>query len=147
MPANTRTNTNPADDAGLWDDAEIISTYTRADALQDGVLVDVSQDAREKGFRIPVAITAALHARLEPDEDETSQGQSYTGRLHDVLWLAYLAARRSAPGAGRLAFQVVVAEKPPKGRDLKRNTLSLYATVDPGDASEPVITIGFPDDF
>jgi hypothetical protein len=28
---------------GLWDDAEVIYAYTRAQALEDGVLVDVSE--------------------------------------------------------------------------------------------------------
>ncbi len=30
---------------------EVISTYTRAQAIQDGVLVDVSAMAREAGFK------------------------------------------------------------------------------------------------
>jgi len=34
---------------GLWDDAEVIYAYTRAQALEDGVLVDVSGMASEPG--------------------------------------------------------------------------------------------------
>jgi hypothetical protein len=132
---------------GIWDDAEIISIYTRAAALEDGTLVDVSEAAREKGFRYPVAITTALHTRLEPDEYEQSQGQSYLGRLHDVLWMAYLSTRRAATAVNHLAFQVIVAERRLNGRGLKPNTLTLWATVDGGDDGKPVITIGFPDDF
>jgi hypothetical protein len=36
---------------GLWDDAKVISTYTRAQALEDGVLVDVSEMAKEAGIK------------------------------------------------------------------------------------------------
>ena len=35
----------------MFDKADLIHAYTRADALGDGVLIDVSQTAREAGFR------------------------------------------------------------------------------------------------
>ena len=38
---------------------KVISVYTRAQALADGVLIDAGPMAREAGFRWPVAITAA----------------------------------------------------------------------------------------
>jgi len=34
----------------------VIHTYTRAQAIEDGVLIDVSEMAREAGFRWPVAV-------------------------------------------------------------------------------------------
>ena len=40
-------------------DPKLISSYTRAEALADGVLVDVSETAREAGFVLPVALTRA----------------------------------------------------------------------------------------
>ena len=42
----------------------VISVYTRAQAIEDGILVDVSETAREAGFKIPVAITRAVWDRL-----------------------------------------------------------------------------------
>jgi hypothetical protein len=33
----------------MFDDAEVIHAYTRADALRDGVLIDVSATAMEAG--------------------------------------------------------------------------------------------------
>ena len=41
-----------------------ISAYTRAQAIDDGILVDVSGTAREAGFNIPVAITRSVWNRL-----------------------------------------------------------------------------------
>ena len=38
----------------------VIFAYTRAQAIEDGILVDVSETAREAGFRIPVAITRTV---------------------------------------------------------------------------------------
>ena len=37
-----------------------ISAYTRAQAIDDGILVDVSDTAREAGFNIPVAVTRTV---------------------------------------------------------------------------------------
>jgi hypothetical protein len=41
---------------------EVISTYTRAQAIEDGVLVDAGSIALEAGFTGPVALTSAVWA-------------------------------------------------------------------------------------
>ena len=38
----------------------VIYTYTRAQAIEDGVLVDVSTLAAEAGIRYPTAVTRGL---------------------------------------------------------------------------------------
>jgi hypothetical protein len=43
--------------------ADLIHRYTRADAIRDGVLIDVSATAREAGFKYAVALTAAAWAQ------------------------------------------------------------------------------------
>jgi len=48
---------------GFWDDAEIIYAYTRAQAIEDGELVDLSETAREAGIKFPVAVTRAVWAK------------------------------------------------------------------------------------
>lgn len=62
-----------------------ISVYTRDEALADGVLVDATAWARECGFRVPVALTAALWALLAEGE---SGADSARGRARDVLAVA-----------------------------------------------------------
>ena len=42
----------------------VISTYTRAQAIEDGVLVDVGSTAQEAGFKWPVALTCRGLGRL-----------------------------------------------------------------------------------
>jgi len=39
---------------------KFIRTYTRAEALADGVLVGVSETATKAGFKVPVAVTKAF---------------------------------------------------------------------------------------
>jgi len=131
----------------IQEDDELIYTYTRAQALADGVLVDVSQMAAEAGFRYPTVITADLHARITPSEQEQALGQSYEGRLWDVVFLASFAARQAGM-PDRCSFEVGLfeAEAAPPHRT-HHATLSLWMVVGPGDQGEPVITIGFPEDF
>ena len=56
------------DGVDFWADAEVISRYTRAQALADGQLVDCTTMAREAGFTFPVALSHAVwHDYVEPD--------------------------------------------------------------------------------
>lgn len=120
---------------GFWDDAKVISVYTRAQALADGVLVDVSELAREAGFQIPVALTRTLHdGPVTPPK--SNKVEDVNGRLWDVLWMASLKIRRCPDGADRVLFPVI----------LGRKTYELKAVVGGGDSGEPVITIMLPDE-
>ena len=49
----------------------VLSAYTRAQAIEDGFLVDVSETAREAGFTIPVAVTRSAWNRLVALPEET----------------------------------------------------------------------------
>jgi hypothetical protein len=71
---------------------QIISRYTRAQAIEDCVLFDVTEQAKETGLLLPTVITDHMHNVLE-DIPKESLGQDYRGRLHDVLWMAYLKLR------------------------------------------------------
>lgn len=51
------------DTSGLFEDAPVIHSYSRQDAIEDGVLIECPQDlGREAGFVIPIAFTAAAWA-------------------------------------------------------------------------------------
>jgi hypothetical protein len=73
---------------------EVIFSYTRAQAIADRVLIDVTPTALEAGFRFPVATTAALMAAVETVPQQYSH-EDIEGRLGDLLWMASLAARKS----------------------------------------------------
>ena len=124
---------------GVFADAEYISVYTRAEAIEDGVLKDVSELAREAGFVYPVAIELDLYARLDPNDRDGGLGQDFTGRMWDVLTMMKGAANRT-PRTDRLHFQVVIQEVE-VAAEPKMNTLNLCAVCLLGDNFEPVITI------
>jgi hypothetical protein len=78
----------------MFDEADLIHRYSRADALRDGVLIDVSATAREAGIRWPVALTRAVWERCVAVPPGVAC-QDEAGRLWDVVWLFRLAISRS----------------------------------------------------
>lgn len=113
---------------------EVIHHYSRAQAIADGVLVDVSKVAQELGFRAPAAVTAAVWTRCVAWQNEEA-GQDEQGRLWDVLWLARLAAR-SAKEQSEVGYTLRLEQT---GGVVERVALRLC--IGPGDEGEPVITI------
>lgn len=131
---------------------EPVYSYSRAQAFEDGYLVDVTSTAREAGFRFPVALTRAAWDDCVAWDDEDSERkrwpQDEAGRLWDVLSMTRFYMRgaiRRDPNADRFALQVL--RVPRDGRGHKARIVTLQAHVGPGDNAEPVITIGFAEDF
>ena len=127
--------------------------FSRAQALDDGVLIDCSSTAQEAGIVWPVAITAAAWADCVGWSDADDQrkrghtGQSESARLWDVCWMASMAIRaalrRGQDEAGPpLAFQLY--RVPRDGRGIRPRLVTLLLRVGPGDTGEPVITILLP---
>jgi hypothetical protein len=124
----------------MFENADLIHRYSRADALRDGVLVDVTETAREAGIRYPVALTLGAWekcVRVPPGvvcQDEA-------GRLWDVLWMLRCAAARQ--GGAVFHFAVHVRND---NRDRTPPLVRLKALCGPGDSGEPVITVMLPDE-
>src|SRR5262249_41159674 len=90
----------------MLDNADYIHRYTRADALRDGVLIDVSAAAKEAGFQYPVALTAAVLVMCVVVPSDVNC-QDEAGRLWDVLTVLRLAVRGQR-GAREVRFGVHV---------------------------------------
>jgi hypothetical protein len=142
-------NTN--DETSIFDQADVISSYTRAEAIADGVLVDASAMAREAGWKIPVALTSAVWqdcVRWAPEDTKRKRcPQDESGRMWDVLWMSIVAARRhiqlcqanASLDPGRCAM--VVYRVPRGGATMEPECVELKIIIDGGDAREPVATI------
>ena len=87
----------PTEEHPMFENADLIHRYSRADAIRDGVLIDVSAVAREAGIRYPVAITASVWGKCVAVPPGV-ECQDEAGRLWDVLWLLKIAANRAADG-------------------------------------------------
>ncbi|HIE54999.1 MAG TPA: hypothetical protein EYP90_07455 [Chromatiaceae bacterium] len=124
---------------------EVIHAYTRAQAIEDGVLVDVSETAREAGFRWPVALTRAAWADCVAWTEDDNHRQVYqdeSGRLWDVLWMAFNAIRGAAAGESQIVYQLY--RVPRDGKSVEARLTALKLVAGPGDAGEPVVTIMLP---
>ena len=124
---------------------EPISAYTRAEAIRDGTLIDVSADARALGIHYPVALTRAVWADCVDWQAEDSRRKTYqdiAGRLHDVLWMFCCAARHAS--GERIQFSLY--RVPRGGRATRPRLTMLAAVIGPGDLGEPVLTIMLPDE-
>ena len=123
----------------FWGDP--IHTYTRAEALADGVLFDVTETAREAGFKVPVALTASLWADVNNLLGQhVSAGQSPEGRLWDLLFMAAHTARRRKNSTARTFIYALIM---PVGDG---NNYRAKCHIGPGDEAEPVVTIMCPDE-
>ena len=121
---------------------KVISTYTRAQAIEDGVLIDPGSMAQEAGFKWPVALTANAWADCVAWNDDDSQKQVHqdqSGRLWDVVYMASHAIRTSKDSGDQLLFQLYRVPRDRHSTEAVLVTLKLI--VGPGDVGEPVVTI------
>src|SRR5438552_2545733 len=94
-----------SENANPFDEAEIIYSYTRKQALADGEQIDVSEVAREAGLKFPVYLTRAVWENYVRVPDGV-QCQDEKGRLWDVVWMLRCAARRT--GGAEMLFRLHV---------------------------------------
>ena len=119
---------------------EQIYSYSRSQAIADGVLVDVSKTAKEAGFLLPTAITAALWSDIEQIPSEHPY-QDVQGRLWDVLYMAAGNARRNKD-VSRFIYELILHRERATGE-----LVSVICDISPGDEGEPVLTLGYEGDF
>ncbi|MBK8270259.1 MAG: hypothetical protein IPK83_18980 [Planctomycetes bacterium] len=120
----------------------VIYSYTRAQAIEDGVLVDLTEWARETGFKYPVACTSEVwHRYISPPAETRELRQSERGRTHDLLRTLFLCIQGSRTTADKdlLLFEVLFLQAPSR-----TEIVSLKSLCGPGDDGEPVITILLP---
>ena len=121
----------------LFANAPVVSSYSRARAIEDGVLVDVSAIARFVGFTYPVAFGSAAFAEVTGFESDAAT-EEVTAFVRAVLRALHEAIRCSGGDADTILFEV-------NGRHGGAR-VALKSLVGPGDAGEPVITILFPNE-
>ena len=119
---------------------ETVYSYTREQAIADGVLIDVTEPAaKDFGFKVPVAITQAVWQDCISRNNNTQLMYQYeTDHLADILWVCYLAAQKTQ---GDTAFFDVI--QIPEGQT-QLTTVKLKSIIGPGDTPSPVLTIMFP---
>ena len=121
---------------------DVVYSYTRAQAVADGVQVEVSKVAAEAGIRFPVFLTRIVYdAFVTVPEGVTAQDEA--GHLWDIVWMTRFAIIRAKPGANRLPVALYVRNDNRAARLVK-----LIATCGPLDIDDPqpAITVMMPDE-
>lgn len=114
-------------EGGPFDGFEVISVYSRADALADGVLVDVSEIAKANGWPFNTAMTDTAYGIATGHDDNRDPRAA----LRDVFNNMTIANSMIHEKSDRVFFGIV--------RDGERH--KLYALSHAGDNGEACITI------
>jgi len=113
---------------------DTIYSYSRKQAIEDGVLVDLSQiESVKQHWRNPFACTDAVWMIIEEALEQPSQDVS--GICHDICTMAKLALNESND-AEQVLFHVIIADR--------AHQLKLHCG--PGDTSAPVLTLMLPNE-
>lgn len=115
----------------------IIYSYTRQDAIDDGTIIDVSEVAKKNGFTVPVAVTRTIFEKYIRQEEEAKTDT----KLHALLlFLCQKILTEAKPSDGNLFCTKVNLEN-----KLTDVWLGIEAT-SPTDSS-PAMTIMLPEDY
>ena len=118
----------------------VIYSYTRKQAVADGVQVDVTKTAQEAGIKYPMFLTRAVwDAYVAVPPDVTAQDEA--GRLWDVVWMTRFGILRARPGVDRIPVALYV-----RNDNHRAKLVKLIAQCGPLDIDDPApaITVMLP---
>ena len=120
----------------------VIYAYTRAQAVADGVQVEVTKTAQEAGISLPVFLTRGVwdaYVAVPPDVT----GQNEAGRLWDIVWMLRFAIIRARSHADRCPVALYV-----RNDNRAAKLVKLIAQCGPLDMDnpQPAITVMMPDE-
>lgn len=108
---------------------EVIYSYTRKQAIEDGVLINLSQFPVIRVFWSQnLCCTDSVWAAIE---EATKAGCDLDGVLHDISWIAKTTISQGNRTADTVKFKVAIGNR----------TVDLKLICGPGDHAEPVLTL------
>ena len=121
---------------------EVISSYSRGEAIADGVLVDLTvtnpEECREN-YKYPVACTAAVWGVIEHAVNNPKWCNDLKGVVWDVLYMSRKYIVRRIDPTSHI-FRVTI-----KGAG-RKSVYDWKVVCGPGDNAEPVLTIMEPNE-
>ena len=116
----------------------VIYSYTREQAIEDGVLVDVCYMSRQVGLKFHTVVTSTVWEQYVKVPPEVPW-QDESGRLWDILWMLRMAIQRQRKDADTILYKLLV-----QNTDAPAEEITLKCVCGPGDKGEPVLTIMLP---
>jgi hypothetical protein len=120
----------------------IIYTYTRKQAVADGMQVEVTKTVQEAGIKFPMFLTRAVFDAYVAVPAGVS-GQDESGRLWDIIWMTRFGITRARPGIDCIPVALYV-----RNDNHCAKLVKLIAQCGPLDIDDPqpAITIMLPDE-
>lgn len=120
----------------MYRDFEIIHTYSQAEAIADGVLVDLSANFPDEAkiYKYPIACTSAVWDLIERATANKNHHQTAAGIVWDILYMSIKAVARRISDSEHLFVVLIVGA----GR---QTNYTLKAICGPSDDLTPCITI------
>jgi hypothetical protein len=116
------------------DEWDVIFSYTRQQAIEDGVLIEVEQKIlQETGFKLHTVFTGTLYSVIIENEDpdvELVNKIKLLKEIHEGIMI-------EKPNSNMIRFQKKVGNF----------NYDIIAHVGPDDYGKPCFTIGFPEDL
>ena len=116
--------------------------HPRAQAIADGMQVEVTATAKEAGIKFPVYLTRGVfdaYVAVPPNVT----GQDEAERLWDVIWMLRFAVQRSRPGCDHIPVALYVRNDNRAAKLVK--LIAVCSALDIDDP-QPAITILLPDE-
>jgi len=116
-------------------------TFSRARAIEDGELIDVTKQAKELGIRFPTALSARLWAEavavsFESDEDSTKAEELRVKALLEQAVGQLESKQNKCDRFKYLSTRLIGISR----------ELDLMAAISPGDDGREVLTVMFPNE-
>ena len=109
----------------------VIYSYTRAQAVADGVQVEVTKTAQEAGIKFPVFLTRTVFDGYVAVPEGVT-GQDEAGRLWDICWMLRFAILRSHGHTDRVPVALYV-----RNDNRRAKLVKLIAQCGPLDMDDP----------
>ncbi len=142
-------------DHPLMGGVELLSIYLREEAIDDGILVDCTQDPfdelnRNAGVKFDVALTRSAFERYVEVPEQFKGSQDIKGRYWDIIFMFALAARKQA-NRMELLFEFICLpngsgswSNEKRGPSPQERLVQLKAVSSSGDRGEPCLTFMLP---
>lgn len=123
-------------------DCDVIHSYTRKQAIEDGFLVDLMQnelgEVCRQHYKHPIVCTLPVFEIMKKAVENENYCNNYAGILHDMLHMSRV--HYQSHGITTRLFQVII-----QGAGRKR-LYTFKLVCHHGDNAEPVMTLMLPDE-
>ena len=119
---------------------DTVYSYSRADALSDGVLVDLNKyiSVKESPFKFPMACTDTVYNIIERAVENKEYSNDYEGVVWDIMFMA-IHGKVQTINESTILFEVLIT-----GTDQPDDLYTFKCQCHAGDNLEPVLTIMLP---